>query len=173
MLFAVQQFLPKLFITTCLHLTNKLHHILPFFILALLLKFIWSLSKHCTSIGDSGLLLKDFLIIGCTDSSGTYKNNSFHLVSQFILIYKNVQWLVFYSLLYGNVWDQYQEVSWFFLFLSRPIPRLFLILESIQDQYQESWLWTFLRPIPIPMPGSLTKWVCRRKQDFSGLYGTL
>ena len=132
MLFAVQQFLPKLFITTCLHLTNKLHHILPFFILALLLKFIWSLSKHCTSIGDSGLLLKDFLIIGCTDSSGTYKNNSFHLVSQFILIYKNVQWLVFYSLLYGNVWDQYQEVSWFFYFC--------------QDQYQDlSWYWNLFK----------------------------
>ena len=58
-----------------------------------------------------------------------------------------------------------------FSFLSRLIPRLFLILETIQDQYQESWLWTCSRPIPIP--GSLNQWVYvgikMTKLGFSGI----
>ena len=66
--------------------------------------------------------------------------------------------------------DQYQEVSWFFIPVktntktsldigndSRPIPILVLILEMIQDQYQESWLYTCLRPIPIPKGSRLRK----------------
>ena len=40
---------------------------------------------------------------------------------------------------------------------SRPLPILVLILEMIQDQYQESWLYTCLRPKPIPKGSRLRK----------------
>ena len=58
-----------------------------------------------------------------------------------------------FSVLEKIISVQYQDKSWCW------------------DQYQESWLWTCLRPIPIPV--SLTQWVHRTVKEKGILWRNL